>query len=118
MHINTEFLVIIILSTVFILFTIGYFFESHFTCFLSVMILALLLLCSWHIFSKEMKIEKYYKFHIGYITDSEYYRRHLYHTGWHIYGEAGMTEEELIKYIEENKENEIFDGLHTKEISP
>lgn len=104
--------IVIIFTIVLILFTIGYFFESHYSYFLGIMVLTLLLLCFWHDINKEIRFEKYYKFHIGYISCDEYYNRHLYHTGWHIYGEAGMTEEELMKYREENKDKMIIDGIY------
>lgn len=82
------------------------------------MTIILLLLCSWYNLNKELRIREYYKFHIGYISCAEYYKRHLYHTGWHVYGQPGMTDEELMKYVEEMKKYEIVNGVYVQEKSP
>lgn len=110
---------IVVTSVIFIMsFIIGRAFRSFYFYFIDIMIIVLISFCSLYSINKELKIREYYKFHIGYISCDEYYRRHLYHTGWHVYGQPGMTVEELMKYIEENKENEIIDSIILKEKAP
>lgn len=107
--------IIVVISAIFILsYIIGSVFKVPYFLFLDITIIVLILSCYLYKNNNELKANEYYKYHIGYISCDEYYRRHLYHTGWHIYGESM----EQVKIDYENADYEIFDGLRTKEISP
>lgn len=105
-------MIVIIFSTIIMSYIIGSVFKSRYFLFLDITIILLILFCFLYKTNKELRAIEYYKYHIGIITCDEYYRRHLYDTMWHIYGEAGMTEEELMKYREENKDKMVIDGMY------
>lgn len=104
-----EVMIVVISSIVIMSFIIGRAFGSHYFYFLGITIIALILFCSLYKSNNELREYRYYKYHIGVITCDEYYRQHMYHTMWHIYGES-------MEEVEEGYE--IFDGLKAKEISP
>lgn len=106
---------IVITSVIFIMsFIIGRAFGNFYFYFIDIMIIVLILFCSLYSINRDLKIREYNKFHIGYISCAEYYRRHLYHTGWHVYGQS------MIELEEREKEAgyEIINGVILKEKSP
>lgn len=105
---------IVVTSAIFILsYIIGVVFKYPYFLFLDITIIVLILSCYLYKTNKELRANEYYKYHIGYITCDEYYKRHLYDTMWHIYGEKTEDVKERAK-----DGNELVEGLKIKEISP